>query len=159
VSLHLRRQNKQKMGGGKACVITGIWYSHHRCSSDLNFQTSSHTSINKTCQTLFADPETEQTGTASVHTAKPSFSSKPRGLIHFASWEPSTSPQLVTGQSGNVLADKSKNQCSEHINKPHGLLQTNAAFWPYLTSKYRCDPSVSPAVCLGVPAPTRETCH
>lgn len=42
-------------------------------------------------QSLFADAETERPGT-SVHTAKPSFPSKPSGLIHIASWEPSASP-------------------------------------------------------------------
>lgn len=83
-------------------------------------------------QSLFADAETERPGT-SVHTAKPSFPSKPSGLIHIASWEPSASPQLTIRQFGNVLVDKSKNQSSEHANKYPGLLQANTFFWPRLT--------------------------
>lgn len=48
--------------------------------------------INKMCQTLFADSETKQPGTASVCTAKHSFPSKPSGFIHIVSWEPSHPP-------------------------------------------------------------------
>lgn len=160
MSLHLRRQNKQKMGGGKACVITGIRYSHALCSwLELPDPKPKSVSINKMCQAPCADPETEQPGTASVHTAKPSFPTKPSGLTHIASWEPSTSPQLMRGQFRNVLVDKGKNEASEHANKHHGLLQANTIFWPCLTCKYRCDPSFSPVVCLRVPALTREMCH
>lgn len=93
MSLHLRRQNKQKMGGGKACVNTGIWYSDPlvQLCPELPDPRPKTILITKTCQTLFVDPETKEPGTNSVYTAKPSFPPKPSGLINLASWEPFTS--------------------------------------------------------------------
>lgn len=155
VGLHLQRQNKQKVSGGKAHATTTAVQSPSAALT--SFQTPGlSVSINKMWQTPFAGPETVQPGTASVHTTKLFFPSGQSGLIHVASWEPSISPQIMLKQFEKLLIGKSE---TEHVNKHHRLLQANIIFWPCLTCKYRCNTSVSLAVSLRVPAPTRETSH
>lgn len=65
--------------------------------------------INKMCQTLFADSETKQPGTASAYITNHEFPSKPSGLIRIVSWEPSHPPSLQSGSLEMCSLTRAKN--------------------------------------------------